>query len=200
MGTRLCRIIGITAIALLLSCTIVNAETVKLRLLSADAGKRMSAVRPQEMRLSETRPLGAKKLPLGLTAPLYGIISLGPKGSQTTFIVLVNAPQGSPSNLYVDTNGNGDLTDGPKPGLVRALGASYHTDSLPDSGVRGDVLVECTGVSSVVLDALTCGAVDAITCIRARVIGRDQFMDLAVTEAPRFVVRQRHAAVIAFVV
>jgi glucose 1-dehydrogenase len=56
-------------------------------------------------------------------------------------------------------------SDGPKPGLVRDLGAVYHTDTLTDSGVRADVLVECTGVSSVVLETMTCGATDAITCL-----------------------------------
>ena len=57
------------------------------------------------------------------------------------------------------------VTDGPKPDLVRALGATYHSETLPDSGVRADVLVECTGVTSVVLDAISCGALDAITCL-----------------------------------
>ncbi len=57
------------------------------------------------------------------------------------------------------------VSDGPKPGLVRDLGATYHTDSLPESGVSGDVLVECTGVTSVVLDAMSCGGLDAITCL-----------------------------------
>jgi len=57
------------------------------------------------------------------------------------------------------------VTGGPKPGLVADLGARYHTDSLPDSGIKADVLVECTGVTSVVLDTITCGALDAITCL-----------------------------------
>jgi threonine dehydrogenase-like Zn-dependent dehydrogenase len=57
------------------------------------------------------------------------------------------------------------VTSGPKPGLVEDLGATYHSDSLPDSGLKGDVLVECTGVSSVVIDAMTRGATDAITCL-----------------------------------
>jgi threonine dehydrogenase-like Zn-dependent dehydrogenase len=57
------------------------------------------------------------------------------------------------------------VSDGPKPELVRALGATYHAETLPDSGVRGDVIVECTGVTSVVLDAMRCGALDAITCL-----------------------------------
>jgi threonine dehydrogenase-like Zn-dependent dehydrogenase len=57
------------------------------------------------------------------------------------------------------------VTDGPKPGLVRDLGATYHSDTLSESGIKADVMVECTGVTSVVLDTMTCGALDAITCL-----------------------------------
>ena len=56
-------------------------------------------------------------------------------------------------------------SDGPKPGLVRDLGAVYHTDTLTESGIRADVMVECTGVTSVVVETMTCGATDAITCL-----------------------------------
>lgn len=57
------------------------------------------------------------------------------------------------------------VTDGPKPDLVRDLGAIYHTDTLTESGVQGDVLLECTGVSSVVLEVITVHATDAIVCL-----------------------------------
>lgn len=57
------------------------------------------------------------------------------------------------------------VTDGPKPDLVRRLGATYHSESLPESGVLGDALVECTGVASVVLDVLAHNAPDSITCL-----------------------------------
>jgi glucose 1-dehydrogenase len=57
------------------------------------------------------------------------------------------------------------VKDGPKPDLVRDLGATYHSESLPDSGLKPDILVECTGVTPVVLDALRCRAQDAITCL-----------------------------------
>ena len=57
------------------------------------------------------------------------------------------------------------VTAGPKPKLVRDLGATYHSGSLPDSGVRADVLVECTGVPSVVLDVMHCGAPDSVACL-----------------------------------
>lgn len=57
------------------------------------------------------------------------------------------------------------VTDGPKPDLVRSLGATYHAESLPDSGVAGDLILECTGVPSVVVDVLTHAATDSITCL-----------------------------------
>jgi len=57
------------------------------------------------------------------------------------------------------------VTSGPKPQLVRDLGATYHTESLTESGVKADVLVECTGVASVVMETVTCRAVDSVTCL-----------------------------------
>ena len=46
------------------------------------------------------------------------------------------------------------VTDGPKPQLVADLGATYHSESLPASGLAPDIVVECTGVSTVVLDGI----------------------------------------------
>lgn len=57
------------------------------------------------------------------------------------------------------------VTDGPKPQLVQDLGATYHSESLPKSGVQPEVLLECTGVTSVILDVMTCGGLDAIACL-----------------------------------
>lgn len=57
------------------------------------------------------------------------------------------------------------VTDGPKPDLVRRLGATFHGESLPESGVLADVLVECTGVPSVVLDVMTHSAPDSVACL-----------------------------------
>lgn len=57
------------------------------------------------------------------------------------------------------------VTDGPKPDLVRDLGAVYHHEPVPDSGIRPDVAIECTGVPSVVVDVLTHTGTDSITCL-----------------------------------
>ncbi len=57
------------------------------------------------------------------------------------------------------------LTEGPKPGLVHDLGAHYHTESLPESHVDADVILECTGVAPVILDAIRRSGRNAITCL-----------------------------------
>src|SRR6266536_1837588 len=57
------------------------------------------------------------------------------------------------------------VSSGPKPQLVADLGATYQTESLPDSGIAADVTVECTGVPSVIVDAMTHSATDAAVCL-----------------------------------
>ena len=46
------------------------------------------------------------------------------------------------------------VTEGPKPGLVADLGATYHATPLDQTDVRPDVVIECTGVGQVVYDAM----------------------------------------------
>jgi threonine dehydrogenase-like Zn-dependent dehydrogenase len=53
--------------------------------------------------------------------------------------------------------------EGPKPGMVRALGGTYHVSLPPD--LNPDLVIECTGVTSVVLEAIACVATDGIVCL-----------------------------------
>lgn len=46
------------------------------------------------------------------------------------------------------------VTDGPKPQLAKDLGAVYHSDGLSACGPEPDVIIECTGVGKVVLEAI----------------------------------------------
>jgi threonine dehydrogenase-like Zn-dependent dehydrogenase len=57
------------------------------------------------------------------------------------------------------------VTEGLKPDLVRALGATYHSDTVPESGVAADITIECTGVPQVVAAVISHGTPDAITCL-----------------------------------
>ncbi len=54
-------------------------------------------------------------------------------------------------------------TDGPKPALARDLGATYHAGDL--GKLEPDIVIECTGASSVVLDVMNRNAPTGIICL-----------------------------------
>lgn len=53
---------------------------------------------------------------------------------------------------------------GPKPTLVRSLGGIYHPGVIPD-GLAPDIIIECTGAPSVVIDVLCHAAGAGIVCL-----------------------------------
>lgn len=57
------------------------------------------------------------------------------------------------------------VSDGPKPALVRDLGARYVAGTVADVDVTPDVVIEATGVGQVVFDVLRRTAPNAITCL-----------------------------------
>ena len=54
---------------------------------------------------------------------------------------------------------------GPKPELVRALGATYHSGSVVDVGFDPDVIVECTGVGQVIAESIRTVGAGGIVCL-----------------------------------
>ena len=56
------------------------------------------------------------------------------------------------------------VTDGPKPALVAALGAVYHSGPPRDLPAP-DIVLECTGVGELVFDVLEIAAPDGIVCL-----------------------------------
>ena len=59
------------------------------------------------------------------------------------------------------------VTDGPKPRLVEALGATYHTGPIPEVAAKAmpDVVIEATGVPRLVLDAIANNASAGVVCL-----------------------------------
>jgi len=57
------------------------------------------------------------------------------------------------------------VTDGPKPGLVAGLGATYHSTPIAALATTADVIIECTGVPPVVVEILGNTGPDAIICL-----------------------------------
>jgi thiol-disulfide isomerase/thioredoxin len=110
---RLRGVLIVTGIQIL-SALAVGAD-VQLQLLSSGAMPKMGGYTPQRLALSTTRPNAVKSLPPGLTAPLFGTLKLGAQDSAAAIVVVLDEPDGSPSRLFVDTNGNGELADDPTP-------------------------------------------------------------------------------------
>jgi threonine dehydrogenase-like Zn-dependent dehydrogenase len=57
------------------------------------------------------------------------------------------------------------LDSGPKPELVRALGATYHTGSVADVGFEPDVIVECTGAGPVIAESIRTVGAGGVVCL-----------------------------------
>ncbi|WP_407842521.1 hypothetical protein, partial [Acinetobacter baumannii] len=54
---------------------------------------------------------------------------------------------------------------GPKPELVRALGAIYHTGRVDGIGFQPDVIIECTGVGELISECIQSMASGGILCL-----------------------------------
>jgi glucose 1-dehydrogenase len=57
------------------------------------------------------------------------------------------------------------VASGPKPALVEALGATYHTGAVSELGLSPDIVVECTGVAQLVRDVASAAAPGGIVCL-----------------------------------
>jgi len=71
---------------------------------------------------------------------------------------------------------------GPKPQLVRDLGATYHTGSVRDLGFAPDIVVECTGVGSVIADSIqqvNSGGIICLTGVGAGGVAERATADIA---------------------
>ena len=69
---------------------------------------------------------------------------------------------------------------GPKPELVRALGARYHGGSIAELCERAepDLIVECTGVAELVVDAMRYTAPGAVVCLTGVAPSRSLTVDV----------------------
>lgn len=57
------------------------------------------------------------------------------------------------------------VTEGLKPDLVAAIGATYHTGKIEDSVPGADVIIECTGVPALVFDAIEHVGSGGVVCL-----------------------------------
>ena len=68
------------------------------------------------------------------------------------------------------------VSDGPKPQLVRDLGATFHDrDMSTIHDIEPDVVFECTGAASVIVDVMTRNAPSGIVCLTGVSAGGGEF-------------------------
>ncbi len=57
------------------------------------------------------------------------------------------------------------VSGGPKPALVRDLGAQYHNEGIAALGFAPDIVIECTGAAAVIVDAVNHTAAGSVVCL-----------------------------------
>jgi glucose 1-dehydrogenase len=57
------------------------------------------------------------------------------------------------------------VTSGPKPDLVRSLGATYHATSVANVGFEPDIIIECTGVGQLIAESSLQVGAGGIICL-----------------------------------
>jgi glucose 1-dehydrogenase len=95
-------------------------------------------------------------------------------------IGLLAALRLSARNLQVHVLDRAEI--GPKPQLVRDLGATYHTGSVMDLDFAPDIVVECTGVGSVIADSIkqvNSGGIICLTGVGAGGVAERATADIA---------------------
>lgn len=85
--------------------------TVRLKPVPMGAMKKIGSYSPQSIILGPDKPASLRATPQGATAPLYGVLPI--HGDGRTYHVLLSEPPDGAARLWVDSNGNGDLTDDP---------------------------------------------------------------------------------------
>lgn len=101
---------GFILVAVALASAATADEVVTATLTSTPSGG-VRAMAPRKIKLSETKPAVIVREPAYRYTPRYGVVSLGDAKNNQIAVVL-DAPEGKGGvRLYVDSNGNGDISD-----------------------------------------------------------------------------------------
>jgi threonine dehydrogenase-like Zn-dependent dehydrogenase len=84
--------------------------------------------------------------------------------------------------------------DGIKPELVRALGATYHAKPVMQTGLTPDIILECTGAATVIVDVLDLVGPGGVVCLTGVSSGGHN-LSLDVGETNRNIVLENNAVV-----
>ena len=106
--------------AMAIACA-AGAQTASLQPVNSGFMPKMGGYMPQRLQMSSKQPASVKKLPDGLTNASFGTLTMGGKD----YVVCVGDLPGKPAQLFVDTNGDGDLTNDPAPSWLPRKQGEY---------------------------------------------------------------------------
>jgi len=92
----------------MIAASSLAADGVSSKFVSSGATAKVGSYSPIRAEM-DAKPDSVKKAPEGLATPKYGLLKLGDK----TWSFILDEPEGKPATLYVDANGDGDLTNDP---------------------------------------------------------------------------------------
>jgi len=106
------KVLSLLAAALATSAALGADDVVNLKLVPQGGSAKVGYYAPQRVTLTDKKPETLTKTPEGVTAPMYGTMTVS-GADKALYHLLLDEPEGKPAHLYVDANGNGDLTDDP---------------------------------------------------------------------------------------
>ena len=87
------------------------AQDYNLKWMPSDVTRLLGGFVQQRLTLKTNQPANVKKLPGGVSAPLWAELKIGPREAPATYVLLLDEPKGKPSRLFLDSNCNGDMSD-----------------------------------------------------------------------------------------
>jgi thiol-disulfide isomerase/thioredoxin len=90
-----------------------SAEDVRLDWVDQGFSGKLGFYRPRRVDLSPTKPARVTRMPENVSNPLFGTVSFGSREAPVVVTVLLDEPDTGAARLWIDTDGNGDLTDDP---------------------------------------------------------------------------------------
>lgn len=121
--------LSMLAVSLVLAPLAAHADRVSFAPMDR-GGAALTRYAPQQLDLTPVRPPVVKRLPKNVVSPYFATIRLGPREQPSVFTVLVDAPEGRSSRIFVDANGNGDFLDDPAPTWTHKEYAGRESDHL----------------------------------------------------------------------
>jgi thiol-disulfide isomerase/thioredoxin len=104
-------------------------DAVTLKFIAEGATAKVGGYRPMRAEMDGTAE-SVKKAPDGLTAPKYGSIKIGNR----SWVFILDEPEGEAARLFVDTNGDGDLTNDPEAPWKAGANKMYQGKAKVDLG------------------------------------------------------------------